>query len=292
MTQEATVELTDEQKAAAAAIATSGGKVANVDAAVTEAQKSPEDKAKEAKDTLDAENAAKAKADEDQKAAEEAAKKAADEANDDSWKKEWIAVGNDHADAAIEIMKAAGVTPVEGNAIFEEAIKTGDLTKVKWEVLEARIGKHQALMVKTGVESYYGGEYKAQQEVVNFAHEQVGGEEGWAKVQAWAKGKEASDPKFKAELNEWRAALKQNGFAAKAAVSAIKAAYEAAPGNSSLGTKQIERGSATAGDSSVGDPLSRVEFFQAMEKAGGDRAPESVKASLRARRALGRQKGL
>jgi hypothetical protein len=286
MTDTNPVELTDEQKAAATDVALKG-RVADVDKAIQERLlvKTPEALAKEEADKKAAEDAAK-------KADEEAAKVKTDD-DDGKWKEEeWVAVGNEHADAAIELMKEAGVKPVEGNEIFKDAIASGDLSKVKWDVLEARIGAAKAKLVRAGVESYFNSEYKAQQEIVGYAHDKVGGEEGWTKIQTWAKKAEKSDAKFASDLNEYRKALKVGGFAARAAVDAIKAAYEADPKNGSIGNKPLERGKVDPTPKVEGEPLNRLQFFREMEKAGGDRAPKHVVEALRARRQAGVKLGM
>lgn len=290
MAQEEATGLTPEQITAAEETA-KNGRVADLDAAAAKLAKAG-DTDQQAKDqaAIDAENAAKEAA---EKAAEEAAKKDPDKNDDGSWKENWVQTGNVHADAAIEMMNEAGMSPVEGNAIFAKAIESGDLKDVDWDVLEARLGKTKALLVRTGVENYYNQEYAEQKAVTEYAHEQVGGEKGWQKIQAWAKSQE-NDPAFAKTLNEWRNALAVGGFAARAAVDAAKRAYEAAPGNSTLnkGGKPLERGQAPNTAQVEGEPLSRSAYYEAMERAGGDRAPEHVKRDLQARRAKGREMGI
>lgn len=297
MTDENKVEeqqVTPEEKARLEQVATAG-RVADPQAA----QKAAEAKAQQAADEKEAEEqrkqeeatrAATAKKDEEDEAAkDEAAKK---EPWSPDWEKEWITVGNEHADAAIDLMKKTGMTPVEGNAVFAEAIESGDLTKVKWDVLEARLGKSTAALVKTGIQNYYDAEYKVQQELVSYAHEQVGGEKGWKDVQKWAQATETADPAFQKELNEWRKAISVGGFAARAAVDALKARFDADPKNRST-NRQLERGSTPpAGERLEGAPLSRKDYFVAYDKAGGDRAPKAVIDALNARREAGRKAGL
>ncbi len=269
------------------------GRVADIDKALEELKKAgdktPEQLAKE-KEEADA----KVKTEADTKAAEEAAKKKAeDEAKSkEEWSKEWLTVGNAHADAAISLMKEAGMKPVEGNEVFEEAIKTGDLNKVKWELLDARLGKDKAFLVRTGIETYFSTEYKAQQEVVTYAHEKVGGEAGWDKVKDWAQKVEKTDAAFKRNLDEWRGGLKLGGFAARAAVDAIKAAYEADSKNGSLTTTKHERGTVTPSGTVTVEGLSRRGYTDELEKAGGDRAPKSVQEALWARRQAGMKAGI
>lgn len=283
--------LTPEQIAAAEETA-KNGRVADLDAAAAKLAKAGDsEQQKKDQEAIDAENAAKEKADAE---AAEAAKKAAEKNDDGSWKEQWVTTGNVHADAAVDMMKEAGMSPVEGNAVFAKAIESGNLNDVDWEVLEARLGKTKALLVRTGVENYYSQEYSEQMAVKEYAFKEVGGEAGWNKVQTWAKAQETADPAFAKQLNEWRQALAVGGFAARAAVDAAKAAYEGAPGNSTLnkGGRPLERGNSTNQPAVEGEPLSRSAYYEAMERAGGDRSPEHVKRSLQARRAKGREMGM
>lgn len=272
-------DLTEEQKAAALAAAEHGrqadlNKKADAD---DEEHGTPLEKDKQEETT-----------EEDKKEEEETSNKS----DDESWKEEWVSTGNADADAAIEIMKEAGVKPVEGNEIFKDALDTGDLSKVRWDLLEARIGAAKARLVRNGVEAYYNNEYAEQIKVRDEAYEAVGGEKNWTKIQTWAAGKEKKDAAFKSELADWRKALGVGGFAARSAVKAIIEAYNADSGNTTVGNTKAERGTAKPGKQTVGEPLSRAGYFDALERAGGDRAPESVKQALWARRQAGQQAGI
>ena len=289
MTQEAT-ELTPEQIAAAEETA-KNGRTADLDEAARKLQ-AEQQKPKTAEQLADEKAIADDQAKKDAEA-EEAKKKAAEEeANKNKdWQKDWIEVGNDHADAAIQIMKSKGLSPVEGNAIFEEAIKDGDINKIKWDVLQARLNDPSAfLLIKTGIENYYQTEYKEQQELVSYAHESVGGKDNWAKIHAWAEKTSSSDPAFAKERAEWQRALKFGGFAARVAVDTIRTKYEASNGSIN---PSILRGDRQAPNTEVqGEPLSRRAYFEAVQKAGGDRAPAHVLKSLASRREAGSKLGL
>lgn len=234
------------------------------------------------------------------KAAEEEPAKVEEEAvveddknEDGSWKEGWIKTHNADADAAIELMEKAGVKPVEGNEIFKDAIESGDMTKVRWDLLEARLGASQARLVRNGIEAYYNNELGEQIKIRDEAFTKVGGEANWKKIQSWAAAKEGKDTAFKGELHGWRNALKIGGFAARAAVEAITSAYEADPKNSGINNAAPVRGKAAPNDTgAVGEPLGRAAYFEAVEKAGGDRAPESVRKALWARREAGRSQGI
>lgn len=282
-------EVSPEEKARLEAVAANGRQADPEALAKAEAAK-----AQQAKDEAEAEEQRKqeeaSRAAATKKEEEEAANKEKEPWSPD-WEKEWITVGNEHADAAIELMKNAGMTPVEGNSVFAKAMETGNLEDIKWEVLEAKLGKATSQLVRTGINNYYESEYKVQQELVNYAHEQVGGEKGWNDVKKWAQKQEGSDPAFAKELTEWRKALSVGGFAARAAVDAIKARYEADPSNRSA-SRQIERGGTRNGGDLSGEPLSRSAYFKALDAAGGDRAPKAVVDALNARRAAGVKAGL
>lgn len=291
MAQEENKELTPEQTAAALAAA-SHGRVANVDKKPDDkgddeehGQLADDDAAKKAAD----EAAAKAKEEESAAATEEDG----DKDDDQSWKEEWISTGNEDADAAIEIMKEAGVKPVEGNEIFKDALETGDLSKVRWDLLEARVGAAKARLVRTGVESYYNNELSEQIKIQDETYDKVGGKDNWTKVQKWAEAQSKKDPAFAKERAEWNKALKLGGFAARAAIDAVIGKYEADAKNSGLNNSKPERGTAKPGAPAVaGKPLSRAQYFDELEAAGGDRAPQSVKDALWARRQAGQQAGV
>jgi len=291
------VELTPEQIAANEETLANGRK-ADLDAAAAKLAKErakPEDADQLA---IDAENKAKeveAKAAADKAAADKAAAEAAEKNDDGTWKGEYVQTGNEHADAAIELMKEAGVKPVEANDIFKDAIATSDLSKVKWDILESRIGKAKAALVKAGVESYYNGEYKAQTETRDAAHEIVGGEENWEKLRSWVNTKEKSDPAFKAKADNARKAIQIGGDAAKSAVANLKALYEADPKNTGLGTKKVieNRGNLPASSNAdAGEPMSQRDYYVARQQAHKARAPQAVIDALWSRRQAGMKQGI
>lgn len=269
-------DLTDEQKAAALAAA-QHGRVADVD--------------KQA-DSDDEEHGEPAKKEEEVPSKKEEEETKTEEDDDKSWQEEWIYTGNPDADAAIELMKESGLKPVEGNEIFKDGIAAGDPSKVRWDLLEARLGPAKARLVRSGVEAYYINEYAEQMKVVTHAHEKVGGEENWSKIVKWAEASSKKDKEFAAERADWQKALKVGGFAARAAVDAIVSKYEADPKNSGINNSKLERGNTTPAAKQSGQPLGRAAYFDALEKAGGDRAPQSVKDALWARRQAGMQAGL
>lgn len=227
------------------------------------------------------------------KAEADAAAKKAEEENKD-WAKEWIKTGNADADAAIDIMQAAGVSPVEGNAIFEKAIKSSNLDDVDWKLLEAKVGPATARLVRNGVEKFHAEEGSVIAETVAYGHEAVGGEANWNKLSKWSQAREASDPKWASEVASYRKAIDVGGAAAKLAINALKAAYEADSKNTGFGTTKIVTGDKTNAAPAVGTALSRSEYVKLMQEAErkGGREYDAVVNNLRSRRELGRKQGL
>lgn len=215
------------------------------------------------------------------------------EKGSEDWHKQFIQTGNEHADAAIDVMKEAGVSPIEANAVFQKAIESGNLEDINWNILEDKIGKSKAALVKAGVEKFYEGEYKARVETVNKAHEIVGGKENWEKVRDWAQKAEKKDPALKAKVDNIRKAIDIGGDTAAWAVGELKRMYEAAPSNKGLGTKQVVQGSRTAPQADA-SALSRSAYMAERHKlaeAGVHEGDPRVTA-LAARRAAGRAAGI
>lgn len=209
---------------------------------------------------------------------------------DDSWKTQYIEMPDAAGQSVINLLKAEGIKPVEANAIFEKALKSGDLKDVQWDVLVARLGEDKAALARIGIESHYEKVYKANVEVVNTVHAEVGGEPNWIKISTWAKAAEKKDPALKAEIDDIRLGIDAGGRSAKYAARDLKALYERAPGNNGLGVAKITQGTqpAPSGES----PLSRRDYMAAMHKAEAENAKPAVIAALRARRQAGMQQGL
>jgi len=295
------VVLTPEQEAAAAAATAetlANGRKADLDAAAAKLAKErakPDDPDQLA---IDAENKAKEVADKAAADKAEADKKAAeaDEKNDDgTWKEAYVETGNVHADAAIELMKEAGIKPVEANDIFKDAIAKSDLSLIKWDILESRLGAAKAALVRAGVESYFNGELKEQNATRDAAFEAVGGEANWTKLREWTQAKEKTDKEFHAKAENARKAIQIGGDAAQAAIANLKALYDADPKNSKLtSAKPIPSAGKPAAQATddIGAPMKQSEYYLAMKASHKAREPDSVRQVLWARRQAGIAKGL
>lgn len=204
---------------------------------------------------------------------------------------EYLELKDPTGNAVIELLKEAGVKAVEANLIFEEAYKTGDPTKIKWDVLKSRLGDAKFVLAQQGIDAFYNNTYKKNQEATATAYEIVGGEDNWKKVTAWVKRTEAANPKMKADFDEIRTGIDAGGRLLKHAVADLKAMYEADAKNNGLGVGKVVKGSSVPGPL-AGTALSRGDYLTAMKEAMDKRASPTVIANLRARRAAGRQQGL
>ena len=208
------------------------------------------------------------------------------------WQKEYVKVENPDAQAAIDLMNEAGVSPIEANAIFAKAIESKDLNDVDWATLEAKIGPAKTRLVKNGVEKYHADVVSVQIEVAKKAFEIVGSEDNWKTVRAWAQTKEKVDTAYASKVAQYRKAIDLGGFTAEAAIRALKADFEADPKNGGLG-----KGSITKGDTIVtvtGGALTREQYITELHKLERSNTPGRAAATeaLHNRRRLGMQQGI
>lgn len=214
---------------------------------------------------------------EDKKAEDEAKK--ADEAEVTAYAEDY---GDDSVNAVVATLKDSGVDVKEADGWFREAAETGDLSKIKVTEIAAKLGKEKAALVVTAVKDYYTRTQGSVKETVNAAYEQVGGEENWKKVSAWAAAQRKADPAFNKKADELNAMFELSPTAAAIAAKELRSLYEAASGNSSLQVKQVQ-GQAAA---SVGvnlEPISRKEYAEQYE-AAHKRGDTTAMATLNARR--------
>jgi hypothetical protein len=177
-----------------------------------------------------------------------------------------VQIDHPDAQAAIDMLKDAKVTPIEANAIFEEAMKTGDQSKINWALLEAKIGPAKTRLVKNGVDAYYNDHVKTVMATKTAVFEIVGSEDNWNKITAWAKGLEKTDATFAAKLGPMRQ-------------------FEADPKNKGLGVAKV-----LVGGKSVpvtGNPITNRTDYMAQLKEAQAKGDQVLVASLRERRRAG-----
>lgn len=201
------------------------------------------------------------------------------------WSEEYVELENEAGQAVIDLLKEAEVSPAEANSYFQDAIESGDLSKVNWAALEKKLGPAKAKLAKAGIQSYYNEVYVAQQQTVSAVYEVAGGEDNWKAIRDWAQSEEKTDPAFAAKVREYRKALDIGGFAAVAAVRELKEAYTASPNTKGLDNKTIVKGDKVA--EPVGGPLSKAEYLKLRNEAERNGASEKEIAVLAARRKAG-----
>ena len=243
--------------------------------------------------TPEQEAAEKKAADEKLLADAEAVKKAADEAaakEREGWQKEYVQMDNPDAQAAVDVMKEAGVSPIEANAIFAKAIESKKLEDIDWATLESKIGPAKTRLVRNGIDKYFADVVSVQVATTEKAYEIVGGQENWLKVRDWAQAQEKADPQYAAKVKGYRQAIELGGFAAEAAVKALRADYEAHPKNGGLGQQNMLRGDTPAAPSGL--PLSRADYNTELHKAYRRGAKDAEIQALHNRRRLGMKAGI
>lgn len=270
----------------------------NASGGQSQAPKEPDNKIIKSQEQIDAEAAEAAKVAEAAAAEEAKAKETADaeakakEEADKAPLTEYTKFEDPNAQAAVDLLKEAGVAPADANAMFEKAIASGDLKDVDWAAIEAKIGATKTLLLRNGVEKYYETTYKAAKETEAKVYDVLGGKENWDKVKQWSNDLASKDPAHKAVEAEIRKAIDMNGWIAEQAVARLKSLYEADPKNSGLsGEKKLERGDTNAAAS--GTPLTRAEYVIELRKANANKATTQADiAALDARRRAGMAKGI
>lgn len=228
------------------------------------------------------------------KAAEEN-KGSENEQDDDDGPAEWdgnyMSFGDESADSVVDLLKDANVGAREANLIFEEALKTDDLSKIKWDVLEEKLGAAKAKLAKVAIQDYYNRVYSQHVATTKAVHEAVGGEANWQKIAKWVRTTEKADPSRAAEFNELRKGIDSGGKLAMYATKDLIALYEADTKNKGLGTSKVVRGDKATDNSQHGSPLSKTEYNALIKKAHSERASAADIAALRARRQAGMKAG-
>lgn len=203
---------------------------------------------------------------------------------------QWAEWEDPNAAAAQELLKEAGVSPAEADAIFAKALASGDTRDIDVKALEAKVGKAKALLIMNGVTAYHRDTNTKNTETVNAVKEVFGGDAGWNTVRDWAQTKEKIDPAFKKELDGIREDLNRGGRAARAAAGDLLKLYNGSPSTKGLGNTTLVKGDGRAVP--VGQPLTRADYLVELKKAHAAGAGGAAIAQLDARRLAGRKAGL
>lgn len=268
----ASAGITDEAAAAAAKATRDAAAIAVADKAA--ADKVVADKVIADKAAADAKNEehrpgddatligdAKKKA-EDEATAKAAADKAAAEAKD------YTVSGDANIDSIIGVLKDFKVERAESEAIFGDALKTQDITKIDVARLEKAVGASTAKMIMGSLERNANDATKLAADHATSIYDMAGGKDKW---EAAAKFVTETDHFPAAEAEEINAMLAKGGRAAKSAVADIVAAYKGSTQYKEVATLL----DVDAGTSTDTTPLSRVDYFDAVNaernRKGGPR---------------------
>ncbi|QIG67214.1 putative scaffolding protein [Rhizobium phage RHEph15] len=232
---------------------------------------------------------AAAKAKEDEAAAKKAEE---DQDEDEPVVTEYATWEDPSAQAAVELLKEAGVTPAEAAGIFDEAVKNNDPRLIDVKKLEAKVGKAKALLIMNGVQDYHRRTTVEHEKTVQEVKQVFGGDQGWETVKTWAQAREKVDPAFKKELDDIRADLNKGGRTARAAAKDLLAVYNGDSNTKGLGavTQKLVKGDGTPAP--VGGPLSRADYNTELKKAYANGATKAVIDQLNARRQAGMKAGI
>lgn len=191
---------------------------------------------------------------------------------------------------AVSILEESGLPVDEANAIFSEAVESGDLTKIKKDVLIEKIGKDKADVVLVLAESYYNTAFSGMKAIKEEAFSLTGGEENFNAMRDWANEKAKTDEDFAKDLTEFRAMLDSGQpRAIKAAVRELFDTYKQDPDTTIAADLEVgDKAASTAGV----EPMSRADYIKAVEKAHKDGTYDQVHKSLWARRMAGKKKGI
>lgn len=203
---------------------------------------------------------------------------------------EFITLDDPAGQAALNVLKEAGVGPNEANKYFAKAIKSGDITQVDWAGIEAKVGKDKATLIKAGVESYYGGLLQKQQATVKQTHDIFGGEQNWNGVRDWAHKAEKGNAVLKSQIDAVRSLLDQGGVAASAGARELLRLYNADPATTGLGVRKLVQGDSSG--NVVGKALTRGEYVTELKAAHDRGAKQTEIAAIDARRRAGKQAGI
>lgn len=204
--------------------------------------------------------------------------------------------GNEYHDAAVTVLKDSGLTKVDAELLFKDAMESGDLGKIDQKALLAKLGgdKTKVATVMALVRGYHASEKARFDALLSDYHSLVGGKEAYDTVAAWSN--KVTDPKVRKEIAELRPIIIEGGKNGKLALKELVALYKADPNTKGLTNGKLNNNGRAAGKE-AGEPLSRNAYADAVKKVEYDRsltpkAKEAALSALSARRAAGRRAGI
>ena len=178
---------------------------------------------------------------------------------------EFMTYDHPAADAAVAMLKEAGVLPDEANAWFKKVAETGDVNAIDTDAIIAKMGADKGALVVSAVKDYYNRELTGIKQQADAVVSQFGNKANFDLVKNWAINRAKGDKAFDAKLGEYRKMIDIGPESAKIAARELKAAYNADPKNRSLDVK-ITEGSGTP-QGQTGETLTRADYITKMKEA-------------------------
>jgi hypothetical protein len=267
----------DRAKAAEDALAAADAK-AKADAVNDETKPKGEEPAGEETETDEAKGAREA----------EEAKAEADKAKTDELDTQvWGDMGNEEANAVLQVLQNSGVSTDDAKALLWDAVEAGDPKLVDRDALIEKVGKANAVLIMSGIENYTTKNTTKLAEVRAVVDTVAGSRENWDKAAEWARANVSES-----ELNDLREMIDHGGSKAKFASQEIVRLYNDDPKNTALsaGSTQV------IGDTTTTTPavkgITRLEYGQMLQKHHRTGGTDAEFKQLQARRAAGKKQGI
>lgn len=209
-----------------------------------------------------------------------------DEDDNNEEPESWGDTGTDVGNSVLTVLQESGIETGKAKELLYDAVAQGDPTLIDEAALAEAMGSAaQARIVVSGVKSHVKEINDRAAAIKESLYEEVGSAENWETLSKWAR-----ETLPKEELAEYIELVGQGGRKAKLAVRDLMEQYEDG-GNTSLKDTTFVPKTTRKTQNSV-EPLSRNEYFQAMEKAQREgKLNESTKAKLWKQRQAGVQAG-
>lgn len=197
-------------------------------------------------------------------------------------------VWGDHGEvgnSVLNLMATSGLDPQAAKALLFDAVQGGDVTKIDKAALEKAVGKDKAALILVGAKAYIAEAEAKNADVLTTITAVTGSKENWEKMRDWSKDNLSED-----EIADYAEMLNAGGAKARFAVADMKAKYEAKNTSLTDGTV-IPKATGQQIDPDK-QPLSRKDYYAAMEKLQRTGGNEAARQALWARRKAGMSKNI
>lgn len=176
---------------------------------------------------------------------------------------EYMSYGHPGADAAVELLKEAGIKAVDAAKWFAKAAESRNLDDIDVGAIEAAVGKAKAQLVVGAVRDYLGGHNQTVDRTVAAVYEELGGEDNFVKARDFLQKKAEVNKDLRGKLDELNKMFDIGENSARMAARELLKMYEEDSTTSSL------KVSITSGDSPVNksEYISRADFITKLKAA-------------------------